>query len=94
MTCGVDKATGKGRRQQVSECIALLQHPGDDTASSRGAVFECRGSSIAVETTHGNTEKGAHGKEMFVCLGETGAEFQGDKEEVVDYKGPFQDQPS
>lgn len=86
---GVDEAAGKGRCEEVAEGVTLLQHTGDETSGSFRAIFECSGGGVSIEASHGNSEEGAAGEELFVGLTETGTEFENDEEKVIDDKGPF-----
>lgn len=88
MARGVDETAGKGGRKQIPEGIALLQHAGNDTTGSIGAVLKGSGSSIAVEAAHGDTEKRTDGEKLIVGLGEACAEFEDDEEHVIDNERP------
>ena len=87
--CGVYESAGEGCSQEVPECITLLQHTGDETASCLRAVFEGSRCCVAVEAAHGDAEEGAAGEELLVGVAETGAELEDDEEDVVDDERPF-----
>lgn len=59
-----------------------------DTSGLVWAILQCGGSSIAVETAHGNTEERPDGQKGAVGGGETGTKFEDNEEQVVDDKGP------
>ena len=88
---GVNKAAGEGGREEVAEGVALLQHTRDDSAGFGRAIFEGSGGGVAVDSTHGDPEEGAHSQELFVGVGETCAEFEDDEEDIVDDEGPVVD---
>ena len=85
---GVDEGACEGGSEEVSECVALLKHAGDDTPGGIGTVFEGCGGGVAVQTTHRDTEEGANGEKLRIGLAEAGTELKDDEENVVDYKGP------
>lgn len=69
----INERASKRRGEEVSKSIPLLQQTGDNTTRLGGAVLECGGSCITIQTTHGNAEEGATGQELFVGLAEASA---------------------
>lgn len=89
MRGGVDQAASKGGCQEVAEGVALLQHAGNDAACLLRTVFERGGSRVAIQTTHGDAEEGAHPQKLIEGLREAGRQLEHDKENVIDDEGPF-----
>ena len=85
----INERPRKHRSQQIAKRIALLEHTGKNATSSLGTIFESGGSSITIQTAHGDTEKGTHGEELLVGVTEAGAEFEDNEEDVVDDEGPL-----
>ena len=85
----INERASKSRGEQVSKGITLLQQTGDNTTRLGGTVLESGGSCITIQTSHGNTEEGATGQELFVGLAEAGAQLEDDKEQLVNDEGPF-----
>ena len=69
----INERASKSRGEQVSKSITLLQQTGDNTTRLGGTVLERGGSCITIQTSHGNTEEGATGQELFVGLAEASA---------------------
>jgi hypothetical protein len=69
----INERASKSRGKEVSKSIALLQETRDNTTRLGGTVLERGGSCITIQTTHGDTEEGATGQELFIGLAEAGA---------------------
>lgn len=89
MRGGIDQAACKCGSQQVSKRIALLQQTRHDTARLHGTVLERGRRGIAVQPTHGDSKESATSQKLFVGLTETRTQFQHDKQEVINDKGPL-----
>lgn len=70
---GIDKTTSEDCSKKISKGVSLLQHTGDNTSSSWGAILEGSGGCVTVKTTHSNTKERSAAEELLVGLGETSA---------------------
>ena len=59
----VGQGAGKNGGEQVSECIALLQHAAEDAPRLGRSVLQGRGSTVAVYAAHGNAKKCPYNQE-------------------------------
>lgn len=89
MRRSINQAPRKDRRQKISKRIPLLHHPRENAPRSFRSIFQCRSRHIPIQPTHRNTKQRADGEELTIGLGESGAEFENDEEQVVYYEGPF-----
>ena len=71
--CSVHKTSRKGCGHEISKCVTLLEHTGNDTTSFLRTIFKGCSCGIAVKPTHCNTEQGSAGKKLFVGLAEPSA---------------------
>jgi len=86
---GVDKAASEDGREQISECVSLLEHTRHDTSCSFWTVFESGRRRVAVQPAHRDTVDSTDSKELLVGLAETSAKFEDDEKYIVDHKRPF-----
>lgn len=86
---GPNQSTRKRRRKQIPKRIALLQQTRDDAARLSRTIFQRGGGSIPVQPAHGNPKQRTTCQELRIRLGESRAQFQGDKQDIVDNKRPF-----
>lgn len=89
MTGRINQTSGKCGCEQIAKSIALLKHTRDYTTSCFWAIFKRSCSRITVQTTHCNSKERSTCKERLIGGTETGAEFQNNEKEVVDYKRPL-----
>ena len=60
---------------RVGETHTLLENTRNETSGFVRTVFEGRGGSVAVQTTHGNAKKCSAGEKLLVILGEPSSLF-------------------
>jgi hypothetical protein len=86
---GVDKASRKSSCQKITKSVALLQHAGNDSTCLLRAILESGCSSIAVQTTHCDTEQSSACKELLIVLAEACPQLENNEQEVVYDERPF-----
>ena len=89
MRGGVDQTSSKGRSQEVSKSISLLQHTGYDTSCTLRAVFESSGCCVAVQPAHRYSVHRSNSQELLISLAEPGCHLQHDEENKIGDERPF-----
>lgn len=67
----IHETTGKGRCQEVSERVSLLEDATHQASSCFWKIFKGSGGCISVQATHSNTEQSATCQKLSVGLRET-----------------------
>ena len=87
--CGVNESSCKGSGEKIAKCISLLQHARNNTSGFRWTILDGSGSSVSVETSHGNSIDSPDCQKLLIGLTKASSKLENDEEDQVDNVGPF-----